>query len=333
VAASLTLHRVDCDALPPTAHQHFEPTGIAGVLSSRDDRAHRAPGLGEAAEIAYAWRLRDQWTNTWWPQGVAVGEHDGIPLAIVSWYAQPRRGVAMGARLSIVDLRDARHPRYHHVLLVTPRATDGSVEFDPVPVHAGGIAWSGDRLLVAATFNGLLEFRLSDILSARHGWPFNGRRRPFGYRHVLPIFARYQADDGRADRMRYSFIALDDPIEPNAGNDLRLVAGEFGRHAGLRLARVTLTDVGGRVSATHPSPVAHMQGVAIHDRRWYVTSSEPGDAPGDLWTGPVDALEKHGGVLPPGPQALCVWPARHELWSVSEVAGRRRLYSIDLTRW
>ena len=47
-----------------------------------------------------------------------------------------------GVRLSFVDLRDARRPRYHHVLLVEPvRGDDGSIRADPVSIHAGGIGW------------------------------------------------------------------------------------------------------------------------------------------------------------------------------------------------
>jgi hypothetical protein len=218
--------------------------GLAGLLDGRGHRAYRARLRG-AATVGYRWGLIDTFTSTWWPQGIATGQHNGSPVIITSWFAQARRGKKMGARISIIDLRDRTHPRYHHVLLVEPKrrdgtvvngtvvdgtvvdgtvvdgtVVDGTVVFEPVQVHAGGIVWTGDRLLVAATHGGIREFYLGDILRT----PTAGvLRRPtglFGYRHLLPqagVFSPPNHHQGKG--MRYSFLSLESGIDPSAVTD------------------------------------------------------------------------------------------------------------------
>ena len=63
-------------------------------------RMHRLPVVrlvhGRAAQRAWSWDLRDQFSREWWPQGITwAGER-----LLVSWYS--RRGA--GSRVSVVDL-------------------------------------------------------------------------------------------------------------------------------------------------------------------------------------------------------------------------------------
>ncbi|HEX4057252.1 MAG TPA: hypothetical protein VHX87_02905 [Galbitalea sp.] len=339
MAAPLDLRRVTADRSLLGSLEHVRNVGLGGVLDGdgRGYRARRARPTGAAVTHGYAWRFVDQWTQIWWPQGIAVGEHSGVPTALVSWYAQPRRRGAMGARISVVDLRNPSHATYRHVLLVAPRQTDAGVVLDPVPVHAGGIVWAGDRLFVAATLDGILEFRLSDILRADSRGPFGRASGPFHHRYLLPVFARYQPTLPKNDnRMRYSFLSLETgqgDAASGAASDLRMLAGEYATDDGRRVARLTLTDAGCTVTEAHVPRVPHMQGVALVGDRWYVSSGHGGVHGGDLWSGPIDNLRKSDGVLPPGPEALAFWPSHNELWSVSEVAGRRWLFAIDQTRF
>jgi hypothetical protein len=190
--------------------------GLAGLLDGRGRRAYRARLRG-AATVGYRWGLVDTFTSTWWPQGIATGQHSGSPVIITSWFAQARRGKKMGARISIIDLRNRAQPRYHHVLLVEPKRRDGTVVFEPVQVHAGGIVWTGDRLLVAATHGGIREFHLGDILRT----PTAGvLRRPtglFGYRHILPQAGVFSPpNDQQGKGMRYSFLSLESGSDPSA---------------------------------------------------------------------------------------------------------------------
>jgi hypothetical protein len=329
VAAPLGLRSTPVDPALVTELSAFARVGLGGALAGPRHRAHLAKPTGAAVVSGYAWRLIDEWSGTWWPQGIAVGDHNGIPVALVSWYAQPSRRGELGSRISVVDLRDARRPSYANVLLVSPRRSDAGVVLDPVLAHAGGIAWVGDRLLVAATFDGIREFRLSDILRAdRRGGA------PFGYRHVLPELSHHRAIDvSAADRMRYSFLTVETggAIGPDAASPT-LVAGEYGRDDTHRLARLSQSGEQTLVEETFTPGIAHMQGAALNDGTWYVSSSRGATHGGDLWSGPIDALRKRDGVLPPGPEALAVWPERNQLWSVSEVPGRRWIYAMDLAR-
>ena len=112
-------------------------------------RMHRLPVVrlvhGGAAERAWSWDLRDQWTREWWPQGITwAGER-----LLVSWYS--RRGG--GSRVSVVDLVTRR---YAHVPLLTP-------EGEPLRVHAGGLAWDDGWLYVAATARGFWTLHVDDL--------------------------------------------------------------------------------------------------------------------------------------------------------------------------
>jgi hypothetical protein len=328
----------------------YPPVGLTGVLADRGQRARPVAIRGSAAVKAYRWGLADSWTSTWWPQGIAVGTHEGMPLAMASWYAKPRRGREQGARISILDLREPRRPRYHHVLLVAARhrapgdpanRTGADITFDPVVIHAGGIAWAGDRLLVAATFGGIHEFRLSDILRA----PAKGSpRRPRGsrgYRHLLPQSATYRPADRRArGRMRYSFLGLETMSDaagatsgdafPSPAEGLRLIAGEYGTSDDRRLARLTLAGETATIESAHIPRITHMQGVALHDDEWFVSASRGDKRGGDLWAGTPGAMTRHEGVLPIGPEDLAVWPERNQLWSVSEYPGKRWIFGLEL---
>jgi len=301
--------------------------GIVGV--GRPARARRASVPGYAVSFGYRWRWRDEWDQTWWPQGIAVGEHGGKPVALVSWYAQGKRGVEQGSRISFVELSDPRRPSYRHVLLVSPRQTDAGVVLDPVLAHAGGIAWIGDRLLIAATFDGIREFRLGDILRAHRG------RGPFGYDFVLPESAHHRALEPSAmQRMRYSFITSDPAAAADGGSNL--IVGEYGRDNVGRVARLTMSGDRSLITETYAPGIQHMQGAAVvRDRTsietWFVSASN-GQRSGDLWVGAIDNLRNLAGQLPPGPEALAVWQNRNQLWSVSEIPGKRFIYAMDVDR-
>jgi hypothetical protein len=266
--------------------------GLAALLASPGRPAHRSTAPGSLVAEAFRFSGFDRWTQNWWPQGIAVGDVDGTPLVVVSWFS--KRG-ARGARITVLDL-DAL--RYHHVALV--EGPDDS----PVAVHAGGLAWSEDRLLVAATFGGIREFRMSGI-----------RRRGRGF--VLPQVAHLRP----AARFRYSFLA-DGPDG--------LVAGEYSAADDGRLARLSVTADEVVARDIHTPGVPEMQGAVLVDGRWAISSSRGDRTNGDLWLGPQDALVKHAGALPPGPEDLAWWAARSQLWGVTEHPAGRWIYAVDL---
>jgi len=303
--------------------------GLEGLLKIRGHRARRVAVPGAAAE-GFRWRLRDVWNTTWWPQGIAPGEHHGVPLVITSWFAQPKRGREMGSRISVVDYSDPRRPRYHHVLLVAPRRKRGGVSLEPVVVHAGGIAVSGDRLFVAATFGGIREFRLGDILRAPSRGVLRRPGGPFGYRYLLPEFASYRQESTKKTpgRMRYSFLSLDSAAAGDG--EVRLVTGEYSTDDQRRLARLRLSDGRAEIDELHTPGVPQMQGAAVSEGRWFVSASQGDKTGGDLWVGEPGSLSRLAGVLPPGPEDLALWPERSQLWCVSEFPGKRWVFGLDL---
>jgi len=275
--------------------------GLAGVLGGRGQRMRPATAPGAAVARAWRWDLCDRWSRRWWPQGVALGEVGGLPVALVSWFAQGGRG----SRVSVVELRDPDRARYRHVELVAV-GRDGALE--PVVIHAGGIAWmpGTDRLYAAATFGGIREFRLDDLTR-------------IGRRLVLPQHAEFAASGRHEERLRYSFVS--------AAGDGGLVAGEYRTDTGGRIARLRVDDERAEVVEAFVPGIPSMQGVALRDGVWAISASRGDREPGDLWLGPRDALVRHPGALPPGPEDLAL-DAAGRLWNVSEFPGRRWLYEL-----
>ena len=315
----LTREPADRGALDEILAAGARRVGLAGVLAQRGNRAWPAFVRGAAAREGFRWSLRDTFDRTWWPQGIDVAEADGRRVLAVSWFARPVRGVERGVRLTFVDLRTPRWPRYHHVLLAdVARDGDGTARLRPVPIHAGGIGWLDGRILVADTFGGFREFRLDDLL--RVPAPLAG------YAHVLPQGARHRARAVDGDRgMRFSFVSIE-----HADGSPRLVTGEYGD--GTRADRVARLGLDGQ-GESHEPGLSRMQGACVVDGTWYVTTSNGEWSRGDLWVGTPGAMTRHRHVLPAGPEDLAADPGAPRLWSLSEWPGRRRVFTIDPARW
>ena len=312
-----------------TAHPRV---GIAGLLRGRGRRAQPGRVPAPAAVEGFRWSVLDGWSQRWWPQGIEVlaghGARDDDVL-VVSWFAQQRHGATQGARISVVDRRDPRRPRYHHVLLVEPVREGSAVRMRSVEIHAGGLAVVGDRLYAAATYGGLRTFRLGDILRTRG-------RGPFGYRHVLPQSGHQRlrggGKSGEVDtRMRFSFVSVERDSEGGADH---LVVGEFGPESAGRLGRVPLSAAspGVEVIDLHEPGIPRMQGATVVDGVWFVTASH-GTRPGDLWVGSGGTWVRHPAVLPPGPEDLSASHDGRRLWSLSEYPHRRWVFAMDAARW
>ena len=315
----LHLRRTDLgrEAVDELAATHGGRVGLAGVL---DDLAHRgrpsllAARVGREVDRAFTWDLRDRYGIDWYPQGLTgscdaadSGLVEGRELLVVSWYS--RRG--HGSRVTVVDLRTLR---YQHVRLVLP-------DLEPLRVHAGGLVWHGPWLHVAATGRGLYAAALDDVLR------LDGEL-------VLPVTLRFRsgADRGEA-RQRWSFLSLD-----RSGPAPALVAGEYARRPPARLVRYALDpatslpvcDSEGiaRPETVHPGGVPSMQGVAVQDSTWFVTTSRGYLTRGSLHAGRPGAFTEHRAAVPMGPEDLCSWPARGELWSLSEHPWARWVFAV-----
>ena len=331
----------------------FARIGLDGVLADLDRAATPCAVPGEAAGEGLTWEERDREDPAWLPQGVASLR--GGSVLLVSWYGKRRRLRTEGVRISVVDRSDPVAPRYRHVLLVSPRRRLGVLTARAVPVHAGGIAVSGDHLLVADTVFGLRVFRLGDLMRAPEatGWGargvlprvraalrrLRGLQRPGGEVVLPQLMACRMPLLSGAGRLRWSFVSLaHGPEGPS------LVVGEY-RRAGSspRLARYAVDertglpalDERGRCAPleVHDGQPVRMQGVALHDGTWFASASTGEGNPGDLHVGAPGAWHRHRGVLPTGPEDLAWSRPGEELWCVSEWPGRRWVFPVAVDRW
>lgn len=294
-----------------------EPVEVADVLAGATRRLRRTLAPGLRARRAYVWDRLDRHEPTWWPQGISCSADAdrSDDLLLVSWYSKGSEGV----RISFVDRR-AR--RYVHVPLAVP-GKDGALT--PLKVHAGGIAWRGRWLYIAATARGCHVAHLDDL-----------RRRADGTL-VWPVRMTYAAHQDDADPMRYSFISVD--ASDASDGDGALLAGEYGgperprRLARFPFERSGLLRLGTDGCATAVGVdvgVPSMQGAARVDGRNLLMVSHGRRRPGDLWTGTAGRLRKHGFAAPPGPEDVC-WDGRL-LWSVTEFPGRRWIFALKPPR-
>lgn len=341
----------------------LERVGLRGVLDNLNRRAQRVTVPAVAAVEGFAWQPDDRRSLEWYPQGITTsadafaidtiqggtsGDVGGRRVIVTSWYAKPRhRRPSKGVRLTFVDYSDETRPRYRHVLLVEPFLdAAGEVDYRPVVVHAGGIVWYGGYIYVAGTERGLRVFEIDDLTAVpahRHARRSIGRRHDggyaaFGYRYVLPQSFAYSAWWAEGlEPMRYSFLSLDRAAH-------HLVAGEYGRDgASTRLVHFALDPATGLLS-THDdghcwplellsAQVERMQGAAYVEGGYAITCSQGRTSRGDLWTGRPGELTRHRGVLAIGPEDITYWPARQQLWTLTEWPTRRWVYAIDSRRW
>ena len=325
--------------------------GLRGVLHDLNRRAHAVRVPAPAAVHGFRWDRDDMRSKRWWPQGITTSADsvtggddtdlvEGRSILMTSAYSHEVDGVSMGARLTLVDLTDPSAIRYRHVLLVEPFLNDdGSVDVRPVMVHAGGIVWHGDHVHVAGTSRGFSSFRLDDIVRAPAGDPRRLRVRGdrvdgFGYRYFLPVRFTYDAHARKGlERMRYSFASLDRSSTPH-----QLVAGEYGRSPmTTRLVRYEIDqtssllraeDDGRSVPLGLDDGVEGMQGAAVVNGTWFVTKSRGRYRLGSVFVGRPGALREHKWQLPVGPEDIAYWPARDQLWSVSEYPGARYVFAM-----
>ena len=152
--------------------------GLTAVLADLDRRLRPTWAPCLTPHRAWTWDREDRGDRRWWPQGIAVAP--GGRVAAVSWYATDKR-----SRISFADLR---RRRYRHVELVFPTAAG---LHDPLPVHAGGLAWSGSTLHVAATRTGVRSGSVPSCAAVTNLRACNrGRSRASGWRRsVSPVVA------------------------------------------------------------------------------------------------------------------------------------------------
>ncbi|MGW4466724.1 hypothetical protein [Micromonospora sp. NPDC004704] len=299
---------------------------------------------------SFCWNSGDNNVTYWIPQAITttadayeVGTYEGATAILVSWYDDASDGIDRGVRVSFVDYSTPSAPTYRHVLLVEPYArSDGKASFRPVNVHAGGMFWYGYYLYVASTSAG---FRVFDM---RHLWQTatsndaviglqtDGSYQAYGYKYVLPQALTYtRSTTGGYTNLTYSFVALDRTSTPDS-----VVVGEYANPGtGTRLVRFPI-DYTTRMLTTGSDGYAHgseaydvsvtsMQGATAINGKFYLSTSDGSGNKGDLATfSPGGSVVMHTDALPIGPEDLSYWPAKNQLWSLTEYAGSRSVFAV-----
>jgi len=326
--------------------------GVVDVLADANRTATKTtsvPGSPSGVAYAFRWQNDDNASTQWVPQGITgtadadpTGKVGGKSAVLVSFYDTAENGTSNeGVRIAFVDTTTPNAPKYRFALLVMPKGSAAAPTFDPVKIHAGGIAWYGNFLYVADTTRGLRVFDLRHILRvATDAGAFGCTGttcRAAGYKYVLPQVAKY--DITSACKPLFSFVSLDRKSDPPA-----LVSGEYcsttacsGPLAG-RVYRWPLDPATGllRSKTTFPTQVfltshKQVQGAASVGDTYYLSSSAPAAGAGALYR--VSGKKSATSRWSDSPEDLMVDHAAGWLWSLSEFADARAVYAAALTSY
>lgn len=282
----------------------------------RPVRRRRRGGGG----IELRWLTARSWTERWYPQGIDVGTHRGRRALAVSWFRQDSGGRHLASRVTLVDRERAR--RIDIVLAVA----DDTGTLQPARIHAGGLAWFGDRLFAAATGQGIWEFDLGTLRRV-HGTDaqrvVGGHRRRDRRTIVVAVRTRRHPVP-----LRCSFVGR---VFDADGTALpRVLIGEYrGTDSGL-IGEFTVPEGTDDVFLEHARfrpGIRHMQGVVRWGDRLFVSQSDH-LRPGVLWSGNHDRLTRHPVALPIGCEDLALDPDDALLWTLGEHPWRRVVRGI-----
>lgn len=317
-------------------------------LNRTGSRITTLPGTAPGVQRAYAWENGDEAVAYWIPQGITgsfdastTGTVDGNKVVLVSWYydkdAEMGSTFEKGIRIAIANVTDPNAFSYRFALLVEPTGTATAPSWRSVPFHAGGLAWIGDHLYVPITTGGFRVFDLSRMLTVDGLEDRIGRDAAtgiyyaHGYKYVIPQIATYNTN-GACDP-RFSFVALDRSSSPPS-----LISGEYdAASVNGRLYRWPL-DGESLVVTDHarvlPSDAwvmaeSHVQGALGHDDTFWLSSSRPAAAAGELVRTRVGTASTTLGWSDT-PEDLAFDPQASSVWSLSEGTNARYVFEVAL---
>ena len=331
-------------ALLTALAQRTTPASVSQVVADANRIATpttTVPGSPPGLAWAFAWNAEDQASTSWIPQGI-TGSADADPtglvggrrILLVSFYEDA--GLAKGVRIAFVDVTDPTAPRYRFALLVEPSGTAAAPSFTQVDAHAGGIVWIGSRLYVAQTGTGFRVFDLGRIMQVATDVDTVGCTattcRAGLYKYVIPQIGAYV--DRSSCGPVFSWVSLDRGSTPPA-----LVSGEYcsttacaGPLAG-RLFRWPLDPATGLLRGATTWPLAafvmgqrQVQGGAMRGGTTYLSSSAPAGGGGALYC--LNPTRSLTAGFSDSPEDLMVDEKNAELWSLSEAAGSRAVFSV-----
>ncbi|MBT2420443.1 hypothetical protein J7F01_23080 [Streptomyces sp. ISL-22] len=338
--------------------------GVDDVLADLNHDAVRVrtvPGL-PSGRLGYGfrWRRTDFRTPRWRPQGIttnfdgwgrdATGPDSGTgkKVVLVSWYATDDADSGLGARVTFVDITNRSRPRYRHVLLIQPyNIRGGDYTFGTARIHAGGIAWYGNRLYIADTNNGLRVYNLDDMFKVPRGSGIgrqeDGSFHAYGYEYVLPQSRDYLFTDPNHRLSRYSQVAVDRTTSPHT-----LLVSEFHERdepadTVMRAVRWNLHPTSGALvpvdseSRVYSTGVAEIrnarqtQGAVSAGGRYYLSISNGTGGRGYLrtWQEGSTSPAARGWRLPIGPEDLSHHGGTGRLWGLNEYERNRYVFAME----
>ena len=252
------------------------------------------------------------------------GTYEGKDGWAVSWYMDdPKKSV----RVSFVD---AESNTYRHVLLVYPHEKD---DFKEVPIHAGGIVWYGTTLWVVDTANGIRVFDMTNIWRVDSGDNVgknsDGTYSAQGYKYVIPQIMWYEwVPDFN---FQFSYMSLDRTVQPHS-----MLIGEFQYDSDADPVRMMQFDVDesrhrlvvdddGLAKGTwaYCVNINEMQGAVQVDGTIYISSSNRGSIPGDIFTWTPGGSAEVTGHTPAGNEDMMYDVRTDEVFTVTERKGGR----------
>lgn len=304
------------------------------------------PGSPAGVKYAFTWNAEDQASTSWIPQGItgsadadASGLVGGKRIVLVSFYEDA--GLSKGVRIAFVDVTNPAAPHYRFALLVTPTGTVADPSFVQVDAHAGGIVWFGNWLYVAQTGSGFRVFDLSRMMQVATDVDTIGCTATTchagTYKYVIPQIGSY-VDKSTCGPI-FSWVSLDRASTPPA-----LVSGEYcsttacaGPLAG-KLFRWPLDNATGLLVGPTTWPLSaflmgqrQVQGGAMRGATTWLSSSAPAGGGGALYClNPTRSLTANFADFP---EDLMVDAANGALWSLSEAAGSRAVFSVGFSAY
>ncbi|MFF4229071.1 hypothetical protein [Streptomyces sp. NPDC001820] len=281
-------------------------------------------------------------------QHVRRDREAGNNILVASWYGREEaNNYYQGAKVTFINA-NSDVLRYRHVLLVEPvRRFDEEkawYDFQPVRVHAGGIAWYKHRLYVADSERGALRVFNTDEMfratgySKEHCGLHGGAYHAFGNGYVLPQGRIYDLTGSK--KLRFSQVALDRTTPTDS-----LVVSEWIDGAkSTRIARWNLNEDSryGYLGQLTSRPTVriddggNIQGAVSVRKTFYLSVSNGKKNRGFLKTArPREGVAEARtvGRVPAGPedvsyQAVSGTPGR--IWSLNEYENNRYVYAIRL---
>ena len=328
-------------------HSNENLDGLSEKLKSREvsltkvieDGNHKltkaSPWEYSAVKDAIQWESKDGFddlnTKKWVPQGISSsadaydkGDWNGKEAWIVSWHNEDDTSV----RVTFVDKETNK---YRHVLLVYPTAKD---DFGPVQIHAGGIAWYGDKLYVVDTDIGLRMFDLSTIWEVDDGSKIGKDGTKYtaaSYKYVIPQISYYKLTPQRD--FKFSYVALDRTSTPYS-----LIVGEYRTASSgkkTRLVKWNLDSENRKLKSKTASfgyciGQPRMQGAVSVGEKVYISVSNEKN-PGDLYTWTAGSKPKReSSFFPPSPEDLAYNKHGNELYGLTEGIGKRYILTYGL---